>query len=106
MSPRSFKVMKGHQQFSAITFDRDQLERCKHHRYVRADDTDRLICNITFSDHVDLDLRSDFPNELLMSNYSSFGASRQEKREAVKMNVVALLSQKLIEKKTFFVKTA
>ena len=52
MSPRSFQVMKGHQQFSAIYFDGDQLEWWKHHKCVEADDTDRLICNMTFSDQV------------------------------------------------------
>ena len=40
----------------------------------------------------DLDLRSSFQNELLMSTYSSFDASRQE-------------GQKLLQKKTFFAKT-
>ena len=38
--------------FSAITFDIEKLERWKHHRYVQADDTDRLICSMTFSDQV------------------------------------------------------
>ena len=55
---RSWKVTSS---FSGITFDSDQLERRKYHRCVQADDTDRLICNITFfgSGH-DLDLRSNF----------------------------------------------
>ena len=38
--------------FSAITFDRDRLERWKHHRCVQADNMDRLICNMTFSNQV------------------------------------------------------
>ena len=38
--------------FLAITFDRDKLERWKHHRCVQGDDTDQPICNITFSDQV------------------------------------------------------
>ena len=36
--------------FSAITFDRDKLERRKHHRRVQADAADRLKYNMTFSD--------------------------------------------------------
>ena len=53
----------------------------------------------------DLDLMSNFQNDLLMSNYSSFDASRQEKHDAVNMNVVLFLSQKLSQKKkTFFAK--
>ena len=46
---RSWKVTSS---FSAITFDRDQLERWQHHRCVQADHTDRLICKMTFSDQV------------------------------------------------------
>ena len=46
---RSWKVTSS---FSGIPFDRDQLEGWKHHRCVQAKDTDRLICNITFSDQV------------------------------------------------------
>ena len=46
---RSWKVTSS---FSGITFDRDQLERWKHHRCVQADDADRLICNMTFSGQV------------------------------------------------------
>ena len=53
MSPRSLQVMEGHKQFfSGITFERDQLERWKHHRCVQADDADRLICIVTFSGQV------------------------------------------------------
>ena len=44
---RSWKVTGS---FSAITFDRAQLEQWKHHRCVQADNTDRLICNMTFLD--------------------------------------------------------
>ena len=43
----------------------------------------------------DLDLRS---------NYISFDASRQEKHDADKINVVSLLSQKLLQKNVFFAK--
>ena len=49
----------------------------------------------------DLDLRSNFQDDLLMSNYISFDASRQEKHDAGKINVVALLSQKLLQKNYF-----
>ena len=49
----------------------------------------------------DLDLRSNFQDDLLMSNYISFDASRQEKHDAGKINVVALLSQQLLQKNYF-----
>ena len=53
MSPRSFQVRwKVTSSFSGIPFNRDQLERWKHHRCVQADDTDRYVCNMTFSDQV------------------------------------------------------
>ena len=54
----------------------------------------------------DLDLRSNFQNDLSRSTNSSFDASRREEHDAGKSNVMALLSQKLLPKKTFFVKTA
>ena len=47
----------------------------------------------------DLDLRSNFPHNFLMSHYTSFDASRQEEHDAGKMNVVPLLSQKLLPRK-------
>ena len=53
----------------------------------------------------DLDLRSNFQHDLLRSNYISFDASRQEKHDAGKINVLALQSQKLLQKKLFFRKT-
>ena len=43
-----FRSCKVTSSFSAITFDRDQLERWKHHRCVEGDDADRLTCNMTF----------------------------------------------------------
>ena len=46
---RSWKVTSS---FSAITFDRNQLEWWKHHRCIQDDDTDRLTCSMTFSDQV------------------------------------------------------
>ena len=49
MLPRSFQVNQFQQQFSSITFDRDRLERLKHHRCVQTDDADRLMCNMTFT---------------------------------------------------------
>ena len=45
----------------------------------------------------DLDLRSNFQNGLLRSNYSSY-SSQEEKYDAGKMNAVSLLSQKLLQK--------
>ena len=53
----------------------------------------------------DFDLWSNFLNDLLTSIYNSFDASQQEKHDAGKMNIVPLLSQKLLQK-TFFAKTA
>ena len=94
--------MKGHQQFfSAITLDRDKIERCKRHRCVQAGDKDGLICNMTFRSGHDLDLWSNFQHKLLRSHNGSFDVSRQEEHDAVKMNVVPLLSQKLLTKNVF-----
>ena len=53
---RSWKITSS---FSAITFDRDKLERWKYNRCVQADDMHQSICDITFSGQVmnhDLDL--------------------------------------------------
>ena len=57
MTPRHVtKVISGQGRspvvFSGITFDRDQLERLKHHRCVQVDHADRLVCNMTFSEQV------------------------------------------------------
>ena len=49
----------------------------------------------------DLDLWSNFQNDYSRSNYISFDASRQEKHDAGKINVVALLSQKLLQTNYF-----
>ena len=38
--------------FSAITLDKDNLWRWNHLRCVQNDDTDRLICRMTFSDQI------------------------------------------------------
>ena len=56
--------------------------------------------DLSLSGH-DLDLRSNFQNDLLMSNYGLFDASQNEKYDSGKMNVVSLLSQKLLEKNLF-----
>ena len=47
-------------------------------------------------------MRARVKNYLLMTNYSSFDASEEEKYDASKMNVVALLSQTLLH--IFFAK--
>ena len=58
-----------------------------------------------FGSGQDLNLRSNFQLDFSMSNYISFDASRQEKHDAGKINVVSLLSQKLLQKKkTIFAK--
>ena len=50
VTPRHVPVVtSGYERSPAITFDRDKQERWKHHTRVKADDTDRLICNKTFS---------------------------------------------------------
>ena len=46
----------------------------------------------------DLDLRSNFQHDFSRSKYISFNAPRQEKHAADKINVVSLLSQKLLQK--------
>ena len=57
---------------------------------------------MTFSDQVmDLSLRSNFQNDLLRSNYSSFDASQEEKYDSGKINAVSFLSQKLLQKPFF-----
>ena len=45
-----------------------------------------------------LDLRSNFQYDLPRSNYISFDATRQEKHDDGKINIVSLLSQKLLQK--------
>ena len=49
----------------------------------------------------DLDLRSNFQRGLSRSTYISFDAPRQEKHDAGKINVVPLLSQKLLQKNLY-----
>ena len=96
---RSWKVTSS---FSGITFDRDHLEQWKHHRCVQAfrrRSTD--MQHDPFGSVHDLDLRSNFQHDLSRLKYISFDASRQEKHDACKINVVALLSQKLLQKNYF-----
>ena len=52
------------------------------------------------SGHV-LDLRSNFTNYFLRSNYSSFDVSLRAKYATVKMNAVPFLSQKLLQRNLF-----
>ena len=52
----------------------------------------------------DLDLRSNFQNDVSRSTYSSFDAFRREEYDAGKINVVTVLSQKLLQK-TILIKT-
>ena len=54
----------------------------------------------------DLDLRSNFQHDLSRSNYISFNAAWQEKHDTGKRNVVALLSQKLLQKKNVYRKNS
>ena len=50
----------------------------------------------------DIDLRSSFQLDPSRSNYISFDAAWQEKHDAGNRNVVSLLSQKLLQKKTVY----
>ena len=60
----------------------------------------RLICKYDlFQSGHDLDLQSNFQNDLLSSTYSSFGTSRQDEHDAGKMNVVPLRTKNLSLKK-------
>ena len=52
MTLRSLQVMKGHRQFFGNIFYRDNLKWWKHLRCVQDDDTDQLICHMTFSDQM------------------------------------------------------
>ena len=45
----------------------------------------------------DVDLRSNFQNDLLGSNFSSFNAPQEEQYDADKINAVSLPSQKLLQ---------
>ena len=49
----------------------------------------------------DLDLGSNFQHDPLRLNYISFDAYKQAKYDAGKINVVSLLSQKLLQKNLF-----
>ena len=53
----------------------------------------------------DLEMWSNFQSTFLSLNYNSFDASQQEKHNAGTINVVPLLSQKLLQKK-FIAKTS
>ena len=60
-----FRSRKITNSFSAITFDRNQLEQWKHYRCVQDNLTDQMIWNMSFSDqvHWNLDMRSNFQND-------------------------------------------
>ena len=100
---RSWKVTGG--SFSAITFDRHQLKRWKHFSSVVFRTTTRIDWYAIWP-FLNRSLTSgqNFQNDLLRSNYSSFDASRPEKHDTGNMNVMPLLSQKLL-RKTFFAET-
>ena len=96
---RSWKVTNS---FSAITFDRDQLEQWKHKSCAQADDVDRMIATWPIGTRSWPWLVVKFSAWLSRSTYGSFDASQQEKHGDTKVNVVPLLSQKLLQKNTFF----
>ena len=110
--PHVAEVTSGHEWspavFAAINFI-DKLERWKEHRYVQADDTNQLLCNMTFSNFQsghDLDITSNFQHDLFRSNYGSFDTSRREEHDAVKMDVLPLpshtLRRKMFSKNSYF----
>ena len=93
---RSWKVTDS---FSAIIFYRDKLKRCRHLRCVQADDTDRLTCNVAYSDQVmtwPWPTWVKFQHYFLRIDHGSLDASWQIERDAGKMNVVSLWSQELL----------
>ena len=97
---RSSKVTSS---FSGITFDRDQLKRWKHHRCVQADDMNRLICNMTFSDQV-MTLTSGQIFNMTFQGQIIHHSTRLDKRNTMhagKIKVVSLLSRKLWQKNVF-----
>ena len=97
---RSWKVTSS---FSSINFDRNRLERWKYHRCVEANDIHRStdMQHDLFGPGHDLDLWSNFPDDLLRSKYNAFDASRQEKHDVCKTNAVPLLNQKILSKNVF-----
>ena len=54
----------------------------------------------------ELDLRSNFQKDPCKINERSFDASHEEEYDVGKMNAVSLLSQKSLQKKNCFAKTA
>ena len=58
--------------------------------------------NLFGSGH-DLDVRANFQHDISRLNYISFDAPRQDKHDAGKINVVSVLSQKLLQE-FFFAK--
>ena len=103
MSPRSAWVIKGrHQFFFGNNFRRDILERWKHLRCFQVDDASRMICGLHhFRSACNLDLRYNFPNNLLTLIYNSFDASRKKEHNAGKMNAIASLSRNLLPNYNF-----
>ena len=71
-------------------------QMCSGRRYGPTD-----IRHDLFRSGHDLAPRIFFPNDLLRSSYNLFDASRQEKHDACKMNVVPLLNQRLLQKNVF-----
>ena len=68
-------------------------------RCAQADDTDRPISIMTFSDQpMTLNFDQIFKMTCLRSNDKSLHASRHEEHDAVKMNAMSLLSQELLPK--------
>ena len=98
---RSWKVTSS---FSAITFDRDQLERWKHHRCVQADDTDRLICNMTFSGQV-MTLTWGQIFNMTFQGQIIYHSTRLDKRNTMLAKWMSCLYRvKSYHRKTFYIK--
>ena len=91
--------------FFAITFDRGQLEQWRHHRCVYADDTDRLICNMTFSDQVmTLTLRSNFQHEVSRSIYIYHSTRLDKKNTMLVKSISWLYWVRSYYRKSFYLK--
>ena len=99
---RSWKVTSS---FSGITFDRDQLERWKHHRCVPADDADRLICYMTFSGQV-MTLTWGQIFNMTFQGQITYHSTRLDKRNTMMAKeIVCLYWVKSYYRKTFIAKT-
>ena len=108
--PHVAKVISGHERLPAVFRQkklwRDQLERLKHNSCVQANDTDWLICSMTFSVRLTLVLvlRSIF--NMIFQDQVIFYSTRLDKRSTMVVKRMACLYwlNTYCRKQTFFVK--